>query len=283
MLTNNGHQVETAVNDLVVGAAAHYSWEQIEPWVVSLERSGYTGQRAVIAYNLAPDVIGRLTTRGFYIKHVVRQDRLIHVDRFFLLWQLLHEVEARYVIATDTGDLVFQTNPSTWLEEHLHPFCLNVGSESLAHKDQDFNDQGMLAAFGPDVCSWMKEKTVYNAGSVAGEAGSLRDLSLNIYLMCFQNAYSNADQFALNVLINLSPWKEITRFNSMADGWACQVGTVADPSRMNTFRPHLKESEPVFKTNGFIYPAGSATPFCIVHQYDRNPVWESSIRNRYRD
>ncbi len=141
----------------------------------------------------------------------------------------------------------------------------------------------MLATFGPDIHAWMKDKTIYNAGSFAGEASALRDLCLNIYLICYQNAVNNPDQAALNVLINLSPWREITRFSSMADGWACQVGTVADPSKMTISRPLLKEPEPIMNTNGSIYPAGGVSPFCIVHQYDRNPAWKSSIRGRYRD
>src|SRR6266550_1782774 len=271
------------MKDLVVGAVAHYPWKEIEPWVVSLERSGYTGHRAVIAYNLAPDVIERLMARNFYIKHIVRQDRLIHVDRFFFLWELLNQMEARYVIATDTRDLVFQTNPSAWLEEHLPPFRLNVSSECLAYKDEEWGNQNMLATFGPDIHAWMKDKTIYNAGSFAGEASVVRDLCLSIYLICYQNAANNPDQAALNVLINLSPWKEITRFNSMADGWACQAGTVADPSKMSTSRPLLKEPEPIMNTDGSIYPAGGVSPFCIVHQYDRNPAWKSFIRSKYRD
>jgi len=187
------------------------------------------------------------------------------------------------VIATDTKDLIFQTNPSTWLEEHLAPFDLTVGSECVTHKDTIFNDEGMLAAFGRDVHAWMKDKLVYNAGNLAGQASTVRDLCLNIYLMCRQNAYSNPDQFALNVLINLDPWKRITRFSSMADGWACQAANVADPVKLKTVRPYLREPEPVLRANGFIYPADSNTPFCMVHQYDRNPLWRAIIMSKYRN
>jgi hypothetical protein len=277
------HQGRNSTQDLVVGAVANSSWKVIKPWVVSLERSGYAGKKVVVAYDLTPDVIERLIARDFYIKHVGRLDRWIHVDRFFFLWQLLHEMEARYVIATDTRDLIFQTDPSTWLEEHLSPFRLNVGSECIAYKDEPAGNQNVLGVFGPDVHDRMKEKTIFNAGSFAGEASVVRDLCLNIYLICYQNSDNQPDQAALNVLINLSPWKEITRFSSMGDGWACQAGTVANPAKMNSFRPFLKEPEPVFGPDGLVYPAGSATPFCIVHQYDRNPAWRSPIRSKYSD
>jgi len=222
------HSGGNAMKDLVVGAIAHYSWEKIEPWVVSLERSGYSGKKAVIAYNLAPDLIERLIARGFYIRHVGHHIRSFIVDRHFFLWQLLHELEARYVIATDTRDLIFQTNPSTWLQEHLFPSRLIVGSECLAHKDEPWGNQTMKLFWGSDVHAWMKDKTIYNAGSFAGEADAVRDLCLVIYLMNYHNIIPLAtDQAVLNVLIHLSPWKEITRLSSMADGWACQAGTVA--------------------------------------------------------
>jgi hypothetical protein len=272
------------MEDLVVGAIAHYSWDKIEPWVVSLEHSGYRGKKAVIAYRLAPDLIERLIARGFYVKLVEHHTRSFNVDRYLFLWQLLHEMEARYVIATDTRDLVFQTNPSTWLQEHLSPSRLIVGSECLAHKDEPWSNQTTKLFWGSEVHAWMKEKTIYNSGSFAGEADAVRDLSLVIYLMNYHNLVPLAtDQTAMNVLINLSPWKEITRLSSMADGWACQAGTVADPAKMNTFRPLLKEPEPVLGADSFIYPAGSSTPFCLVHQYERNPQWKPLILQRYRD
>lgn len=271
------------MKDLVVGAAAHLSWNDLEPWVVSLERSGYTGQKAIIAYDLASDVMQRLTGRGFYIKHVVRQDRAIHVDRFFYLWELLYELDARYVIATDTRDLIFQTNPSAWLEEHLPPFRLIVGSECLAYKDEEWGSKTMLATFGPDVHRWIKNETIHNAGCFAGEARLVRDFCLNIYLMSCQNRVNLPDQQALNVLVNLSPWKGITRYSQMADGWACQAGTVADPAKMNRLRPFLKEAEPVLNAQGLVCPAVSAQPFCLVHQYDRNPEWNLTMKSKYHD
>src|SRR5258708_37197086 len=167
------------MKDLVVGAIANYRWQTIEPWVVSLERSGYMGQKAAIVHNVAPDVIDQLVARGFYVKNVAHHSRFFTVDRFFSLWQLLSETGARYVISTDTRDVVFQTNPSIWLEEHLPPFRLNVGSECLAYKDEPWNNQNMWMTYEAEVYAWMREKTVYNAGTIAGEAGTMRDLALN--------------------------------------------------------------------------------------------------------
>jgi hypothetical protein len=272
------------MDDLVVGAIAYYCWEKIEPWVVSLERCGYTGKKVVITHCLAPEVIERLVEHGFYIKSVAHHSRMINVDRFLFLWQLLHEIEARYVISTDTKDLVFQTNPSSWLENNLSPHRLVVGSECIAYKDEPWNLQNMRSSYGEDVRNWMKDKTVYNSGNIAGEANAIRDLCLNIYLMGYHNIIPfTTDQSALNVLINLSPWKEFTRLTSMVDGWVCHVANVADPAKLTTVRPFLQEPEPVMAANGLVYPVGSNTPFCILHQYDRNPDWRPAIASRYSE
>ena len=149
---------------------------------------------------------------------------MFNVDRFFFLWQLLHEIEApyvistdtrdlvfqevrdRYVIATETRDLVFQTNPSLWLEKHLAPFRVMVGSEGVAYKDAPESNSDMGAFFGPAVRAWMRDKIVYASESIAGEISAVRDSSLNIYLMGYHNiAPFPTDQAALNVLINLFP------------------------------------------------------------------------------
>ncbi len=281
-MENNDHRNGTSADDLVVGTIGLCKWERIEPWVVSLERSGYAGKKAVITYNAADDVVERLIAREFHIKRIAHHSRHLNVDRCCFLWQLLQEVKARYVIATETRDLVFQTNPSLWLEKHLAPFRVMVGSEGVAYKDAPESNSDMGAFFGPEVRAWMRDKTVYASESIAGEISAVRDLSLNIYLMGYHNiAPFPTDQAALNVLINLFPWNEITRLSSMADGWACYAANVADPIKLKMIRPFLKESEPVLGTDGFVYPADSTTPFCIVGQYKRNPAWQSAIMSRY--
>jgi hypothetical protein len=282
VMPNNDHRHGTSADDLVVGTIGLCKWERIEPWVLSLERCGYTGKKAAIAYNAADDVIEQLIARGFHIKPIAHHSRHLNVDRCCFLWQLLQKAKARYVIATETRELVFQTNPSLWLEKHLAPFRVIVGSEGVAYKDAPGGNCDMAAFFGPEVRAWMKDKVVYASESIAGEATAVSDLCLNIYLMGYHNIVPFAtDQAALNILINLIPWREITRLSSMADGWACYAANVADPMKLKTIRPFLKEPEPVLGTDGFVYPAGSSTPFCIVGQYKRNPAWQSAIMSRY--
>ena len=68
-------------------------------------------------------------------------------------------------------------------------------------------------------------------------------------------------------------------FAKQKDGWACQAGTVADPNKMETFRPKLLEPEPIYKDN--IVYTSTGKPFAIVHQYDRVPEWKDYISKKY--
>jgi hypothetical protein len=65
----------------------------------------------------------------------------------------------------------------------------------------------------------------------------------------------------------------------MSDAFACQAGTVVDPSKIEHFRPNLTEKEPIFK-DGKVYNA-DGEEFYIVHQYDRVPKWKESVMKKY--
>ena len=78
-----------------------------------------------------------------------------------------------------------------------------------------------------------------------------------------------------NVLINTQPFKDIVHQTSR---WACEAGTVADPSKIEGFRPKLQCVEPTFEDGVVKY---DGTPFAIVHQYDRVPTWKKFVQVKY--
>jgi hypothetical protein len=63
------------------------------------------------------------------------------------------------------------------------------------------------------------------------------------------------------------------------DGWAAQLGTTADPSKIEQFRPFLLEAEP--KMNDDKVTTSTGKIFTIVHQYDRVPEWRKIIEENY--
>jgi hypothetical protein len=287
------------MRDIVVGCITNYTFDKIAPWVNSLERSGFDGLKIMICYNIGYDVVEELTKRGFTVFGFKRNDaarkleykpdfnicleRFSHIAYFFN--KLENKEQYRYVISTDVKDVIFQTNPSTWLEENIGDKKLNVASESLKYKDEPWGDHNLLQSFGPLIHERNRENTIYNAGTIAGEFKHFVDLCDNIFLSCGgapQNVPGGGgpDQAALNVLLQLKPYKDITNFATSESGYAAQLGTTADPSKIDSFMPVLLEPTPIIEDG--IVKTSTGVPFAIVHQYDRVPEWRKIIEDKYK-
>lgn len=287
------------MKDIVIGCITGYSFDKIKPWVNSLDRSGFDGLKIVLCYNIDFDVAEELTKRGYTIFAFERDDenrKLVYnkenfnicLDRFahipFFLNRLENKDQYRYIIHTDVKDVVFQSNPSTWLEKNIGDKEINVGSESLRYKDEPWGKQNIYLSFGPLIAEGMQENEIYNAGTISGKFQSFLDLCTNIFLSS-GGAPANVpggggpDQAALNVLLNLKAYKDITNFAKSEDGYAAQLGTTADPKRIEQDRQFLLGPEP--KMVGDEVCTSTGTPFAIVHQYDRVPEWKKIIEAKY--
>jgi hypothetical protein len=102
----------------------------------------------------------------------------------------------------------------------------------------------------------------------------------NILFNAINRPIPICDQAVYNVLIQTQPFKSVTYFAKQMDGWACQAGTTVDPSKIESFRPHLLEPEPKFE-DGIVKTSLGRT-FAIVHQYDRVPQWKEHIKQKYK-
>ena len=126
----------------------------------------------------------------------------------------------------------------------------------------------------------MKSKPIWNCGVQAGDPIVLRDLWLVIYNMCTGNQVHNPDQAAYNVLLNLEPYKQITKFVMSEDAWAAQLGTTMDPKKIEDFKPKLLEPQPIWSNNSVCTSIG--IEHTIVHQYDRVPSISGQIEAKYK-
>ena len=284
------------MKDLIIGCVTGYNYDQIKPWVVSLNKSGFKGEKIMIVYNASCDTCAQLEEDGFSIygfnKNEISKDLVygknfgpqIVVTRFFHIWQLLkqlNEKDYRYVITTDVKDVVFQSDPVLWLEKNLGDKRLNAASESISYKNESWSNSNMKAAYGPFLYEFMSENTIYNAGTISGCFDCVRDLALNVYLASKYGPVHNPDQSAYNIILNLEPYRSITKFTSADEGWACQAGTTVDPAKITKYRSLLNDREPLIK-NGIVYTS-DGLKYAIVHQYDRVPEWKTSILSRLND
>ena len=270
-----------AKKDLIIGAFTNYNFNQLKPWVESIEECGFKGDKVMVVGNHSPETLHELEKRNFFLVDMPKLNLPVHVLRFLAIYDYLKDVwpHYRYVVTTDVKDVYFQTNPMDWLKKNLKDKKLVAGSEGMLYKDEPWGNENLLQAYGPYVHDIFKENTIYNVGTIGGDAEYVKDLVFNIFTNSTNRPIPIVDQAVYYVLLQTQPYKNITYFAAQWEGWACQAGTTVDPSKIESFRPYLLEKEPTFKDGKVL--TSMDTPFSIVHQYDRVPEWKNYVSKKY--
>jgi hypothetical protein len=286
----------SSAQDVIVGCISGLSFEQIAPWVGSLNACGFDGRRVVIHFRGDRRTVAELNRRGYetydaaclhsegngIFKKNAQNDE-ISVNRFYYIWYFLSQFgltqSARYLMAMDVSDVVFQRNPSRWLEQNLPQKRLVVGCESLRFEDEPWGAQTMQECYGPHVWEAYRSRLIYNAGTVAGDFRTMIDLCLQVYLMSPGDRVRYSDQQAFNLLLGSAVYQEITYFAAQEDGWACQAGTTADPTLLMKVGHRLTCPAPLF--DGEFVRTAAGEIFTLVHQYNRVPEWNARLKVKY--
>lgn len=292
------------MKDLIIGSASNYSWDVVKYWVNSIQRSGFDGDIALVGSNISKNTIDFLSTKNVKVflydkSYFQTSDLHPNVERFFFLWHCLEGMSQkyRYVITTDTRDVIFQKNPSQWLKNNLVDKELVVSSEGLKYKDEPWGNENFFQTFGSFFHSIAKNKLIFNAGVLAGNHDTIMSLLFLIFHLSINRAVSNPDQAILNLLINNLPFEKNTLFTKNSDAWAIQMGTSKeavqagfgdigmickkDPSKFVLYQMNYKDEQPTIEKD-LIYTK-DGIPFTIVHQYDRIPFLKTLIHKKYGD
>jgi hypothetical protein len=282
--------------DLIIGSFTNYDWDKIQYWVNSIDACGFTGDKAMLVFNSQLSTVQKLKDNGFKIKGfhqdpatgnlfyngqlIIVVERFLHLHRF--LESLMKLEDYRYVIHTDVKDVVFQRNPSEWLDANMGDAKILASCESLQYQHEPWGNENLHNSF-PWMYDQMKASPIWNCGVQCGVPSVMKDLWMNIYLLSVGSQHAtkvhNPDQAAYNVLLNLEPYKSITKFSMSEDGWACQAGTSYDPAKMHTFKPHLLEPQPNW--DGECATTSNGSKHYILHQYDRIPDWKPIVEAKY--
>lgn len=278
--------------DLLIGGIDLYNWDKVKTWIVSARQSGFSGDIVLLGYRIASDILENAKKYGvdvYQINYDSFGNEIVHEGsgiptqchqlRFFHAWQLLVDNHEHYdnVIITDVRDVIFQKNPSEYLNQKLtteHPVI--ISSEGILFKDEPWNLQNLVRGFGPIIAEKLAPRTAHNVGVLAGKSLAMKNLCLSLYSNTV-GRYIPSDQSSFNVLLYeglLSSYVD-TNHN---DTWACQCGVVLDPEKSH-YIPFLLESQPVIK-DGMVYN-NKGELFHIVHQWDRVPQLKQIVEARY--
>jgi hypothetical protein len=296
--------------DLIIGGASNYKWEDVRNWVKSIKATGFEGDIALVATNLDKATIERLDKEDIkvYLYGAMNPEGGIdapkngiepHVERFFYIWYYLKTVDEdyRFVVATDTRDVIFQRNPIEFLEASKL-YSLACASEGLRYEDEPWGAANFSNTFGPFFFDLYKEKMIYNVGVLGGYATAMQDLMNMIFQMCANRPIRVCDQAAFNYLVHLEPYSNETRLCSHLDEYAIHLGTTEeaikagkgdigiqykhDPEVLTKYKADYLDRQPKFLSDGRVVNHHDQE-FCIVHQYDRIPGLKEKIDGKYAD
>lgn len=287
--------------DIIIGGASNYSWNELKYWVNSIRKSGFSGDVVLVATNISKETIDKLTSEGVLLSLYGKQEPngnfiahskgAPHVERFFYIYNYLNTTKEnyRYVITTDTRDVVFQNNPSLWLQNNLKNYKIVCSSEGLKYKDEPWGNQNLLQTFGPFFHNTIKEELIYNVGTIAGDYEYVKDLLLMIFQMSVNRPIPIVDQAVFNFLINQQPYKNVVLKTFNTDKWAVQLGTTLpaiqsgkgdigaicsqNPTELITYQMKYTDEQPNLEK----------LDFTIIHQYDRIIGFKEKIEQQYGD
>jgi hypothetical protein len=280
--------------DLVCGAIGRLQWPQIRPWVLSLQQSRFKGDIVLFAAAMDPFVLICLRSRGV---HVVPFD----IPAFTSPWEFVskmryvpvlkflaqHRADYRHILWADVSDIIFQSNPSTWMAQHISGptivasrVCWRIGDETT------FNRGSAAYAF-PDGFHWLQHQELFCGGTLAGTPDALFDVLNKVFAITSEHP-GYADQAVLNYVLhtpNNFPASVRIYAPPMRAGWTAVCSAFKEIGFYSTIGPAeslLTDEAPIFnQKRGLVLTPDGKTPFVLIHQYDRDPWWKRFITKKY--
>jgi hypothetical protein len=300
------------MTDLVIGIASGYTWHELYPFVVSLRRCGYEG-RAVLIIGDGPhdaghpiiyergevkaDLSSKLEDHGIETINLGNFPEHPILARFPTIADAIDKSSGlRYALSMDTKDIVFQYDPTKWLERHLGDKQIAVQSEETTYAKSEGNKRNCILAFGEETFERMRDEDVLNAGVICGTPSWVSRLHRDIYNLTLTDmrmkrgekiGYEQmiADQTALNILLRQPPYSDVTKIVHNHEGFVyegCLYGSIAPHTLMTSeqvvelaSRTNLRWDDDMTMTTN------DGSPYAVVHQYFAVSEWIHGLRGKF--
>lgn len=293
--------------DLIIGGISNYDWSKVKYWVNSIEKSGFKGDVVLCATNITNETIEKLISKG--VKLVLYGSKTPwgiensnktapHVERFFYIWNYLsqHKNDYRFTVVTDVRDVIFQSDPMEFLKVKLHDRKMVISSEGLKYKDEPWNNNNMLEAFGPFFQEFYGDRMIYNVGVIGGYIDEVCDTLLALFQLSMNRSIPVVDQVVFNFMMYNKPYSDIIFEATNSSAWAAQLGTTRyaiesgagdlgmsikyDPSKLKVYEDAYQDIQPEIRGHEVFSPHNK---FCIVHQWDRVDILKNKVEEYYGD
>ncbi|MGI6091616.1 MAG: hypothetical protein GX348_11485 [Veillonellaceae bacterium] len=142
--------------DLIMGMVMNYDWNMIEPFFVSLRKSGFSGDVVIFVSNTTDNVQQKIQEYGVTVVPFQRigLEQIISPNDYryylYLMYLQQNKDKYRFVLLTDVRDVIFQAAPFPW---YLPTDKISVAVESKRKSiwDDVCNTRWILAKFGSHI------------------------------------------------------------------------------------------------------------------------------------
>ncbi len=294
--------MEAIGKNLVLGAVRGYTFEQLRPFVVSLRRSGFSGDLVLLWNTLSLETLAALGAHGVKLvpfryrgsgtlnswsrfwpwlsrllpllgnswvaREILKAILPLQTVRFLHYHDYIsaHCGDYDKVFITDVRDVFFQTDPFAGFEAGVGVF--EEGDVRLIGEEREYNARWVEELFGRHEMERIAGYPVLCSGTIIGETGAI----LN-YFERFEALLREArkvetggsDQGVHNYLCRVVAPESVS---------VCKNGR----TQVLTMGPQLKLGEDFkISSNGAICVSNGA-PVPVLHQYDRHPALEALFR-----
>ena len=114
---------------IILGCITKYKPEDIKPYVESIEQSGFKGRKVMMVYDIPQETIDYLKSKEWELYQNELQQHII-LQRFRDIYKLLEQFpKDETIIWTDVKDVIFQTDPTKWIEKNSNKYFIHLCSE----------------------------------------------------------------------------------------------------------------------------------------------------------
>ena len=255
--------------------------DKIKIWAHSFKEVS-RGDVCLVVFNPTLDELNLLNTMGIITApYWLELDETVNNARLKYEIKSLEKLDWDYALVTDVFDVMFQNDPFTIIS--LKGWDLTVGSEGIYHTEEPWNLDVMQKSY-PDKVELVRNKEIYCSGVIGGKKEALIELlkQMDEITMSGEKGHDVRDQAALNIILNEKPKWKIQTLNPKS-GWVlhCAVGGPTQFYEDWGFKKHYQERWGEAELVDWVVVNGQGKIFDIVHQFNRIPLWNTKLTQRY--
>jgi hypothetical protein len=251
--------------DIIMGIAINYSIEDLQPFILSLKRSGYQGK--VVLFVEDKRSLLALYLQSLSVETLICGPSLMPYgnSRYFLYKEFLKkEKQIERVLITDVRDVFFQSDPMISFPGHTL-FCFEE-DRSMSLSSCPYNSKWVLETYGEAALSRFGNSNIICSGVTVGSHELMIDY---LEKMCNElervPSVWGGDQAVHNMLF----YSGKIPYSVLIPNESASVYTLA------YVPPELLRTD----ANGAIINSMGIP--AVIHQYDRHPLIAQKIKDRF--